>query len=450
MPTIYWTVSIMCTGFLIIASISSFIHRENRAGGMFLFIFAVLSVLYLLPLLFSGITVLYNTIMLLFTLFTITIFLFPLKGPGRMPEASYGVRFHEADSVLSRRRLVPGTEDFKAYYKENPQFREADDKARKNPGLLSPASHYYEPVTFAAAAASFRVTEHLHELDGVPYGESVIQVDDHKITNFIRDWLKRSGASGVGFTKLKEHHLYSHKGRGEKRGDVIRNDHPYAIAFTVEMDPGMMQYAPAGPTVMESAGCYLSSGTMATSLALMIRELGYAATPHIDGNYEVICPLVASDAGLGEIGRMGLLMTPRQGPRVRIAVVTTDLPLVIGKPKTDPSVIDFCKRCRKCADVCPASAIPSGDMKHTAGSLRWRINSEKCYHYWTISGTDCGRCVISCPYSHPDHWLHRFTRWGIKNNLLFRIMAVKLDDVFYGRKPFIKGLPDRYSFRTQS
>lgn len=417
---------------------------------MFLFIFVVLATLYLLPLLFSEMTVPYKNIVLIVTLFTITLFLLPLKGYNRLPETSYGARFHEADSVLSRRRLVPGTDGYKAYYKENPQFREADDKARKNPGLLSPASRYYEPVTFATADASFRVTEHLHALENGPVNPSAKQLDERKITLFIREWLLKSGASDMGITPLKEHHLYSHKGRGARRGNPIKNDHHFAIAFTVEMDQGMMQYAPAGPTVMESADCYLSSGTMATALALMIRELGYAATPHIDGNYEVICPLVASDAGLGEIGRMGLLMTPGQGPRVRIAVVTTDLPLVIDETKSDPSMIDFCKRCRKCADVCPASAIPSGEMEHTGGSLRWRINSEKCYHYWTLSGTDCGRCIISCPYSHPNHWLHRFTRWSIKNNLLFRIMAVKLDDVFYGRKLVSKGLPDRYSFRTQS
>lgn len=63
-------------------------------------------------------------------------------------------------------------------------------------------------------------------------------------------------------------------------------------------------------------------------LAEFMRSIGYPARAHIDGSYRVVCPLVARDAGLGEIGRMGLLMTPELGPRVRIAVVTTDLPLV--------------------------------------------------------------------------------------------------------------------------
>ena len=40
---------------------------------------------------------------------------------------------------------------------------------------------------------------------------------------------------------------------------------------------------------------------------------------------------------------MGLLMTPRLGPRVRIAVVTTDLELLPDKATPDASMIDLVK-----------------------------------------------------------------------------------------------------------
>ena len=83
---------------------------------------------------------------------------------------------------------------------------------------------------------------------------------------------------------------------------------------------------------MESARRYLDSGAIAVQLALFLKGIGYRARAHIDGNYRVVCPLVARDAGLGEIGRMGILMTPALGPRVRIAVVTTDFPLVPDRP----------------------------------------------------------------------------------------------------------------------
>lgn len=192
---------------------------------------------------------------------------------------------------------------------------------------------------------------------------------------------------------------------------------------------------------MESSEQYLNSGVLALKLAAFIRELGYEATSHIDGNYEVICPLVAVDAGLGVIGRMGLLMTRDLGPRVRIAVVSTNLPLEYSKSIPDRTTMHFCELCKKCAEVCPVAAIPTDSREKVDGIERWKINSEKCYHMWTVSGTDCGRCVTACPYSHPDDWFHRFIRWGIKNNLFFRHLAIKLDDVFYGRKPSIRPLP---------
>jgi len=77
----------------------------------------------------------------------------------------------------------------------------------------------------------------------------------------------------------------------------------------------------------------------------------------------VLCPPIAEDAGLGTIGRIGLLITPELGPRVRLSVVTTDLPIIIDKKKKDNSVIEFCTKCKKCAEVCPTEAIPFDEQK---------------------------------------------------------------------------------------
>lgn len=155
----------------------------------------------------------------------------------------------------------------------------------------------------------------------------------------------------------------------------------------------------------------------------------------IDGCYQVIAPLVARDAGLGEIGRMGLLMTPRLGPRVRLGAVTTALELVPDRPGSDPTVLDLCQRCRKCAANCPASAIPDGDRVEIDGDPRWRIDADACFRYWNVTGTDCARCLAVCPCSHAANAFHNAVRWAIRRSSLFRRAAVRLDDAFYGRKP---------------
>jgi epoxyqueuosine reductase QueG len=133
---------------------------------------------------------------------------------------------------------------------------------------------------------------------------------------------------------------------------------------------------------------------------------------------------------------MGLLMSPKQGPRIRIAVITTDAPLVVDNPsKVAQSMIEFCHFCKKCATICPGRAIPSGDREIEDGALRWKIDSEACFSYWAVSGTDCGRCMTVCPYAHGANFLHSFIRFGIQHSLLFRRLAVVLDDLFYGKKP---------------
>lgn len=367
--------------------------------------------------------------------------LLPVNSKIQEPFPTPKQKHDERDVMFSRNELKPVTALFKEYYTKNPKKKIPDDKFRANPGLLSSDSILYHPYTFAAADANFETIEALKLFVDGKVSEKKQNVDPKKISRFVKSWLKKLGAHSIGITLLKDYHLYSHKGRGALYGKAIQNKHPYAIAFTVEMDHEMMKSAPKGSAVMESSQQYLNSGTIAVQLASFIRKLGFSARAHIDGNYELICPLVASDAGLGEIGRMGLLMTPKLGPRVRVAVVTTDMPVIIDKKRDYSSVIDFCNICKKCADACPSASISHQKRSIYEGVLRWKINSERCFTYWSAIGTDCGRCIAVCPFAHPDNLMHNTIRWGIGNSFLFRRFALWMDDLFYGRKPKSKPLP---------
>jgi reductive dehalogenase len=246
----------------------------------------------------------------------------------------------------------------------------------------------------------------------------------------------------VGVTELRPYHVYSHVGRGlGVYGEAIEIEHTHAVAFTVEMDFEMVATAPKSTMTMESARQYVEAARVAVQLANAIRNLGYSARAHIDGNYQVIAPLVARDAGLGEIGRMSLLMTPRQGPRVRLGVVTTDLALKPTSRKPDPAVIDFCNICKKCAENCPSRSIPFDERQMIDGALRWKLNEETCFRYWNAVGTDCGRCMAVCPYSHPDNMAHNLVRWGTAHSGAFRRLALWMDDLFYGVKPAGRAAP---------
>jgi reductive dehalogenase len=208
------------------------------------------------------------------------------------------------------------------------------------------------------------------------------------------------------------------------------------------MNRDFIRNAPNACCILESSQKYVDSGIIANLVAQYLRDQGYPARAHIDGEYEVVCPLVARDANLGEIGRMGLLMTPKLGPMVRIAVVTTSAPLVEDRKNEDLSVVEFCRICKKCAEVCPSQAIAFTDRKEIKGVNRWQINQEACFTYWCKAGTDCARCVSVCPFAHPDNFLHNVVRHGIRNSKLFQIFALKMDNLIYGRKPARLKLPE--------
>ena len=352
-------------------------------------------------------------------------------------------RFDERDIMFARARLEPGSPNYEAYYSMRPENKKSDDNTRSKPGLLSLKAKLANKILFTSPEASFTLTEVMGEMVAGPVTEEKITLPVEKMTTYLKGLAGYYGALEVGITELMPYHVYSHIGRGPGAyGEPIVLEHEYAIAFTVEMDYEMVGANPTAPGTMESARQYVEAGRVAVQLAAAIRLMGYEARAHIDGNYRVIAPLVARDAGLGEIGRMGLLMTPRQGPRVRLGVVTTMLELIPDERHSSEAVIDFCTICKKCAENCPSKSIPSEARQDMDGVLRWRINPDTCFSYWNVIGTDCGICMTVCPYSHPDKAPHNILRWGIARSGFVRREALWLDDLFYGKKPARREPPE--------
>ena len=342
-------------------------------------------------------------------------------------------RVDERDIMFARGRLVPGSPEYELYYAMRPQNKQGDDHTRALPGLLSSDAELAEPIAFAAADACFDLTEALRDHVDGKVAERRVDGTPEEWTEALGGLARSLGAVDVGVTELEPYHVYTHVGRGSGAyGETVDLEHRWAFAFTVEMDHRRILQAPAPPVVEESARQYVEGAKIALVAASWIRRLGYPARAHIDGNYRIIAPLVARDAGLGEIGRMGLLMTPRLGPRVRLGVVTTDLPLVADEPGDDRTVIDFCTICRKCAASCPVAAIPVGERMPVDDGLRWAIDAETCFRYWNVIGTDCATCIRSCPYSHPDSLAHNLVRRAITASPAARRAMLWLDDVFFG------------------
>ena len=76
---------------------------------------------------------------------------------------------------------------------------------------------------------------------------------------------------------------------------------------------------------------------------------------------------LAVDAGLGEMGRLGYLLTKKLEPRVRLGAVTTTLPLLPDRP-VDIGVADFYRICKKCATCCPSASMSASSCSTPSAS----------------------------------------------------------------------------------
>ncbi len=353
----------------------------------------------------------------------------------KQSEEQAAKRVDERDVIFSRAEYASGSDKHHAYYTLRPELLATDNKLRALPELLGPGGRFYNPVDSGRVNALFRLTETLsHEVDG-EIRETPVQKTPGEWTPIIKQLVLSLGAGEVGITKLNPAYIYSHTGRGpDPWGAEINNNHRYAVVFSLEMDQAAVETAPRLPITEESATQYLKGSQIAISLARLIRQQGHSARAHVAGsNYQIMLPPVAYDAGLGELGRMGYLISERFGPRMRLGAITTDLPLAIDAPVTF-GVQDFCRRCKKCAVSCPSSSIPSDSVKEVRGVYKWQLDIGQCFHYWLVTGTDCGLCMRVCPYSHPPTFIHNLIRFAIKRSVFARMLAVLGDDLLYGRK----------------
>jgi reductive dehalogenase len=168
-------------------------------------------------------------------------------------------------------------------------------------------------------------------------------------------------------------------------------------------------------------------------LAQWFKNMGYKSVAQHSRNYDLVTTAVAVDAGLGEVGRLGFLITPKQGPRVRVFATLTDMPLIPDRPISF-GVEEYCTICKKCAETCPSRSIPHGEKTIQNGVEKWKLDAESCYEYWSHVGTDCAICMAVCGFGKPDTTLHRMVKWLIARSPVARRVFPYFDDLMYGAK----------------
>jgi len=108
--------------------------------------------------------------------------------------------------------------------------------------------------------------------------------------------------------------------------------------------------------------------------------------------------MAATSAGLGWIGKNGLLISPDYGPRLSLATVLTDAPLEADAPMEH----SLCGDCKLCQQYCPSKAITGAEWSRAMPFVELvrldACRSHKSGKRATNGKPNCGLCINICPY----------------------------------------------------
>ncbi len=124
--------------------------------------------------------------------------------------------------------------------------------------------------------------------------------------------------------------------------------------------------------------------------------------------------MAATSAGLGWIGKNGLLISPDHGPRLSLATVLTDARL---RPDV-PFEQSLCGGCMLCIEHCPSKAITGAEWSRSRPFVEL-VRLDACRgHKTTKRQTEgkpnCGLCINICPYGRKDAATQQNAEFGLR------------------------------------
>ena len=357
------------------------------------------------------------------------------------------VRFNQKDHMGSKMIWDADAEEERAKLKVKQRL--LMDKGRTGYdapawSLDSAADSLLDLMEFSKNRPDSKATAWQTKLEPAPTGRP--ETTAKEASQILRKAAHLFGADQVGFAKLDRRWVYSHYFDAEtKENHPIKfsdepgyeeYDQPIRLEDGTRVIPKEMQNVVVmlhewgkdvegtehAPTLLTEGLSTLAYARMAPTLWMMaefIRGLGYNAIPAAN-DMGLSIPM-AIDAGLGQLGRHGLLINPKVGARCRISKIITDLPLEhIGV--VDSGITEFCNACLRCVPKCGTGAITSGirsfeplDESNATGVLSWKVDAKKCMTFQNRVGTTCSTCVRRCSWTKPPRRGYAIPRFFIRN-----------------------------------
>ena len=212
------------------------------------------------------------------------------------------------------------------------------------------------------------------EPTGRPTGEDV--------SGLIKVRARELGFIDVGITAYDYRYTY------QSRKNWVKFEHSICLGY--DQDYELTQTIPSIPAEVAHSGAYRNAGAAALELGAYIRSLGYRAQVH--GHHDNSAPYIPMfvDAGVGQLGACGYLLTPHGGNRQRLMIVTTDAKVTYDH-SVDFGIHAFCQVCQVCVNRCPGRALMR-DKIWWRGIEKNKLYTKRCRpmmaHY-----LNCGICM---------------------------------------------------------
>ncbi len=216
--------------------------------------------------------------------------------------------------------------------------------------------------------------------DASPSGDDVSEA--------IRQKAYELGYGEAGFTRFDRRYLYQSR-RSEARSDLSS-----AICLALEQDFAATQEIPGIEAEMAQGDAYLKQAELSKQLVEYILSLGYSA--QVSGPVWHFGPMIPMfvEAGLGQLGVNGQLLSPKFGSRARLQIILTNAKVTFDKP-VDYGIYKYCESCQICFTRCPGRAL-QGERVWYRGVEKHKLIFKRCRPVMTRYD-GCGVCMKVCP-----------------------------------------------------
>jgi ferredoxin len=208
------------------------------------------------------------------------------------------------------------------------------------------------------------------------------------VTELLRHKARELGCGEVGFTFVDKRYIFKSK------MNEVRPELTNAMCLAVEQDYEMTQQTPGLASQWTHDDVYERQGFIAQELVGYINSLGYRA--QVSGPtiaYGPAMPLFVQ-AGLGQVGANGIMMSPHFGPWSRLQIIFTDAVVTHDKP-IDYGIHAFCQICQVCTNRCPGRALQREKVWYR-GAHKNKVTFKRC-NPMIARYSDCGVCQKVCP-----------------------------------------------------